>query len=54
MYAKIDYNKTIGDLLEEYRWAANQEKIRARVPVLPIVHFGVVSAVAVLCLSLVR
>lgn len=54
MSTRIDYNKTIDDLLREYRWAANQQEIRTRIPVLPMVHFGVVSAVAILCLSLVR
>ena len=54
MSPRIDYSKTIDDLLKEYRWTANQERIRARLPVLPMVHFGVVSLVAVLCLNLVR
>lgn len=54
MSPRIDYTKTVEDLLKEYRWSAHQDRIRARMPVLPMVHFGVVSAVAVLCLNLVR
>jgi hypothetical protein len=50
----LDMVPTVDELLEDFRRSALQRRLHPSLPVVPMIHLGVVTLFSLLCLGLVR